>query len=118
MVGAGAAGRRKEWRYGVDAAIERGEGAMEEDFAPHAAITDATGNPRFRQFLDFLGRFIIPLASVRIRARNRPRPGRRRLPAFASAPRVRWYFRPRVRGNPAGADRSAMERIRHSAADR
>jgi GntR family transcriptional regulator, transcriptional repressor for pyruvate dehydrogenase complex len=54
----------------IDAAIERGEAAVAEDFALHAAITDATGNPQFRRFLDFLGRFIIPRASVRIRALN------------------------------------------------
>ena len=54
----------------IDAAIERGEAAIGEDFALHAAITEATGNPRFRQFLDFLGRFIIPRASVRIRTLN------------------------------------------------
>lgn len=30
------------------------------------AIIDATGNPQFRRFLDFLSRFIIPRASVRI----------------------------------------------------
>jgi GntR family transcriptional repressor for pyruvate dehydrogenase complex len=54
----------------IDAAIERGEPAVGEDFAFHAVITDATANPQFRQFLDFLGRFIIPRASVRIRALN------------------------------------------------
>jgi len=54
----------------IDAAIERGEAAIGEDFSFHAAITDATGNPQFRRFLDFLGRFIIPRASVRIRALN------------------------------------------------
>ena len=54
----------------IDAAIERGEAAVGEDFALHATITDATGNPQFRRFLDFLGRFIIPRASVRIRALN------------------------------------------------
>lgn len=54
----------------IDAAIERGEAAVAEDFALHAAITDATGNPQFRRFLEFLGRFIIPRASVRIRALN------------------------------------------------
>ncbi len=54
----------------IDAAIERGEPAVAEDFAFHAVITDATGNPQFRRFLDFLGRFIIPRASVRIRALN------------------------------------------------
>jgi GntR family transcriptional repressor for pyruvate dehydrogenase complex len=54
----------------IDAAIGRGEAAVGEDFAFHAVITDATGNPQFRRFLDFLGRFIIPRASVRIRALN------------------------------------------------
>jgi GntR family transcriptional repressor for pyruvate dehydrogenase complex len=54
----------------IDDAIERGEPAITEDFAFHAVITDATGNPQFRRFLDFLGRFIIPRNSVRIRALN------------------------------------------------
>jgi GntR family transcriptional regulator, transcriptional repressor for pyruvate dehydrogenase complex len=54
----------------IDVAIERGEPAITEDFAFHAVITDATGNPQFRRFLDFLGRFIIPRSSIRIRALN------------------------------------------------
>jgi DNA-binding FadR family transcriptional regulator len=54
----------------IDAAIDRGEPAITEDFAFHAVITDATGNPQFRRFLDFLGRFIIPRSSIRIRALN------------------------------------------------
>jgi GntR family transcriptional repressor for pyruvate dehydrogenase complex len=54
----------------IDVAIERGEAAVSEDFAFHAVITDATGNPQFRRFLDFLGRFIIPRSMVRIRALN------------------------------------------------
>ena len=54
----------------IDSAIERGEPAIAEDFAFHSVITDATGNPQFRRFLDFLGRFIIPRNSVRIRALN------------------------------------------------
>src|SRR5271165_6572968 len=67
-----AAHRRaiREALAAIDAAIERGEAAVGEDFALHAAITDATGNPQFRRFLEFLGRFIIPRASVRIRALN------------------------------------------------
>ena len=52
----------------IDAAIKRGESAINEDFALHTVIADATGNPQFRRFLDFLGRFIIPRASVRIHA--------------------------------------------------
>ncbi len=54
----------------IDRAIAHDEPAIGEDFALHAAISDATGNPQFRQFLDFLGHFIIPRASVRIRAAN------------------------------------------------
>lgn len=56
----------------IDRAIVRDEPAIQEDFALHAAISDATGNPFFRRFLDFLGHFIIPRASVRIRAANLP----------------------------------------------
>jgi DNA-binding FadR family transcriptional regulator len=54
----------------IDAAIKRGEPAITEDFAFHAEITEATGNPQFRRFLDFLGRFIIPRSRVRIGALN------------------------------------------------
>jgi DNA-binding FadR family transcriptional regulator len=54
----------------IDAAIARGEPAVAEDFAFHAAITEATGNPQFRRFLDFLGRFIIPRTRVRSHAQN------------------------------------------------
>ncbi len=48
----------------IDAAIVRGELAVDQDFAFHCAIADATGNPQFRRFLEYLGRFIIPRQSV------------------------------------------------------
>jgi GntR family transcriptional repressor for pyruvate dehydrogenase complex len=41
-------------------AIARGDSAVNEDFAFHCAIADATGNPQFKGFLEYLGRFIIP----------------------------------------------------------
>ena len=44
----------------VEKAIERGGNAVDEDFGFHCAIADATGNPQFRRFLEYLGRFIIP----------------------------------------------------------
>ncbi len=50
----------------VDAAIERGESAVDEDFAFHRAIAAATDNLQFWRFLDYLGRFIIPRQSVRV----------------------------------------------------
>ena len=48
----------------INAAIGRGENAVEQDFAFHCEIADATGNPQFRRFLEYLGRFIIPRRSV------------------------------------------------------
>ena len=48
----------------IEAAIARGETAVDEDFAFHCEIADATGNPQFRKFLEYLGRFIIPRKTV------------------------------------------------------
>ena len=50
----------------IDTAIDKGEGAIAEDFALHQAIAAATGNPQFSGFLTFLGRHVIPRQSVRI----------------------------------------------------
>jgi DNA-binding FadR family transcriptional regulator len=46
-------------------AISSGERAITEDFAFHQAIALATQNSRFVEFLDFLGRLIIPRQSIR-----------------------------------------------------
>jgi GntR family transcriptional regulator, transcriptional repressor for pyruvate dehydrogenase complex len=46
-------------------AIAGGERAIKEDFAFHQAIAVATQNNRFVEFLDFLGRLIIPRQSIR-----------------------------------------------------
>jgi DNA-binding FadR family transcriptional regulator len=48
----------------IEAAIGRGNNAVDEDFAFHCAIADGTGNPQFRRFLEYLGRFIIPRRTV------------------------------------------------------
>jgi GntR family transcriptional repressor for pyruvate dehydrogenase complex len=50
----------------IEAAIERGEGAVNEDFAFHRAIAAASGNPRFAEFLEYLGRHVIPRQSIRV----------------------------------------------------
>ena len=47
-------------------AIERGEPAIEEDFAFHRSIAVATDNPQFARFLEYLGAFIIPRQTIRI----------------------------------------------------
>jgi DNA-binding FadR family transcriptional regulator len=56
----------------VDRAIDRGETAIDEDFAFHVSIAEATGNPQFQQFLEYLGRNIIPRKTVRVSSPNMP----------------------------------------------
>jgi DNA-binding FadR family transcriptional regulator len=50
----------------IEAAIDRGEGAVNEDFAFHRAIAAASGNPRFAELLEYLGRHVIPRQSIRV----------------------------------------------------
>jgi DNA-binding FadR family transcriptional regulator len=50
----------------IEAAIGRGEGAVNEDFAFHRAIAAASGNPRFAELLEYLGRHVIPRQSIRV----------------------------------------------------
>jgi GntR family transcriptional repressor for pyruvate dehydrogenase complex len=49
----------------IEGAVGRGETAVDEDFAFHCSIADATGNSQFKRFLEYLGRFIIPRQSIR-----------------------------------------------------
>ena len=65
----------------INAALERGESAIDEDFAFHRAIAAATGNPQFPHFLEYLGRFIIPRQSIRVAA-HRPEGQRAYLETF------------------------------------
>ena len=48
----------------MDRAIERGETAIDEDRAFHRSVAEATGNPQFMRFLEFLGHFVIPRRAV------------------------------------------------------
>jgi DNA-binding FadR family transcriptional regulator len=48
----------------IAAQIAAGQPTMEADFAFHLAIADATNNPRFREFLEVMGRNAIPRASL------------------------------------------------------
>jgi GntR family transcriptional regulator, transcriptional repressor for pyruvate dehydrogenase complex len=65
----------------IDAALVRGESAIDEDFAFHRAIAAATGNAQFPHFLEYLGRFIIPRQSIRVAA-HRPEGQRAYLETF------------------------------------
>ena len=59
-----------------EAAVNRGEGAIPEDFAFHRTIAAASGNPRFGELLEFLGRHVIPRQSVRVALSS---PGEQRI---------------------------------------
>lgn len=50
----------------IGLAIERGESAIDQDFAFHRSIAEATRNPQFPRFLEYLGRFIIPRQTIRV----------------------------------------------------
>ena len=64
----------------IQAAIGRGDNAVDQDFAFHCEIADATGNPQFRRFLEYLGRFIIPRRTVW--GRSAPPTNREQLDLF------------------------------------
>ncbi|MBV8030457.1 MAG: FadR family transcriptional regulator [Betaproteobacteria bacterium] len=44
----------------MDAAARGGKSAVDEDLELHRAIAEATGNPEFARFLQFIGRHLIP----------------------------------------------------------
>jgi GntR family transcriptional regulator, transcriptional repressor for pyruvate dehydrogenase complex len=48
----------------IDRALKRGEDAIDQDFALHCSIADASGNPQFRRLLEHLGRLIIPRQTI------------------------------------------------------
>jgi len=48
----------------LDEAIASNHTGADEDFAFHCCIARATGNPKFVEFLEYLGRFIIPRNTV------------------------------------------------------
>lgn len=52
----------------LERAIARGDSGVDQDFAFHRGIAEATGNPQFVRFLEYLGRFIIPRQTVRFAA--------------------------------------------------
>jgi DNA-binding FadR family transcriptional regulator len=57
--------------YGaVDDAIGRGDAGVDQDFAFHRSIAAATANPQFVNFLEYLGRFIIPRQTIRVAAES------------------------------------------------
>ncbi len=64
----------------IQNAIERNGNAVDQDFAFHCEIADSTGNPQFKGFLEYLGRFVIPRRTVW--GRTAPAAKRRQLDIF------------------------------------
>jgi DNA-binding FadR family transcriptional regulator len=89
----------------IDAAIEHGSTAVDEDFAFHCEIADATGNPQFRRFLEYLGRFIIPRKTVW--GQSKPTLGRANLTTFQ---REHAQILDAVRNRQVQTARSAMQK--------
>jgi DNA-binding FadR family transcriptional regulator len=50
----------------IEGAIARGESGVDQDFAFHRAVAEATGNPKFLRFLNYLGHFLIPRNTVNL----------------------------------------------------
>jgi GntR family transcriptional repressor for pyruvate dehydrogenase complex len=90
----------------IEKAIARGDTAVDEDFSFHCSIADATGNARFRQFLEYLGRFIIPRQSIR---KSLPRIRDQRA-YLARIQNEHHEIFDAIRGNTPAAARTAMRR--------
>jgi GntR family transcriptional repressor for pyruvate dehydrogenase complex len=103
--GTAAARRRVGQALGaINTALDRGESAIDEDFAFHRAIAAATCNPQFAHFLEYLGRFIIPRQSIRVAA-HRPE-GQRPYLEAVQCEHVAIFSA--ISGGDAAAAREAM----------
>lgn len=89
----------------INADVERGGSAIEQDFAFHCAIADATGNPQFKRFLEYLGRFMIPRRTVW--KDSAPSTRRRQLDQFQQE---HEQILNAIRGRAVTQARSAMQR--------
>jgi GntR family transcriptional repressor for pyruvate dehydrogenase complex len=98
----------------IDAALECGGSAIDEDFAFHRTIAEATGNPQFLHFLEYLGRFIIPRQSIRVAA-HRPEGQRAYLETFQ---REHAEIFAAIGARDAEAARAAMRRHLGNSQDR
>jgi GntR family transcriptional regulator, transcriptional repressor for pyruvate dehydrogenase complex len=89
----------------IDGAIEAGESGVDQDFALHCSIAEATGNPKFLRFLEYLGRFIIPRQTV-----NLASGGVSRTVYFKTFQKEHRVILDAIRGGAAVEARAAMRR--------
>ena len=89
----------------INAEIAKGGSAVDQDFAFHCEIAEATSNPQFRRFLEYLGRFIIPRRTV---WRGSASPTKRRQLALFQQEHEQILNA--IRGHAPAQARSAMQR--------
>jgi GntR family transcriptional regulator, transcriptional repressor for pyruvate dehydrogenase complex len=87
-------------------AVARGASGVDQDFAFHRSIAEATDNPQFARFLEYLGRYIIPRQTVRLAAGS---PAERR-DYLTRIQREHRDILEAVRTHAAQAARAAMRR--------
>jgi GntR family transcriptional repressor for pyruvate dehydrogenase complex len=97
----------------IERAMARDDSAVDEDFAFHCRIAEATGNPKFLRFLDYLGRFIIPRQTVNVLA-----DGSGRRAYLKTIQREHRQILDAIRGKSAAPARAAMRRHLHNSRKR
>ncbi|HVL73164.1 MAG TPA: FadR/GntR family transcriptional regulator [Beijerinckiaceae bacterium] len=93
-----------------ETAIGRGESAIDEDYAFHCAVGDATGNRYFSSFLSFLGGLVIPRRSIVAQVE----PGERRRYLARVLSEHRAIGRAVEAGDPAAARAAMRVHLRRS----
>ncbi|WP_111978561.1 FadR/GntR family transcriptional regulator [Algibacillus agarilyticus] len=61
-----------DWMHKMEDKIAKGEDAVTEDLNFHKAIADASGNPYFTRFIDYIGSGVIPARDII--TQNNPEP--------------------------------------------
>ncbi len=92
--------------HAIEQAAAAGGSAVDEDLAFHRAVAEATGNPEFARFLQFIGRHLIPRRTVS--ALPERMGGREPYLALIQEEHRRIYAA--IRGRQPGAAREAMRR--------
>jgi DNA-binding FadR family transcriptional regulator len=49
----------------IGSAVRRGDSAVDQDYAFHCSIAEATGNAQFKKLLEYLGRFMFPRHTIK-----------------------------------------------------